>query len=168
MKKTLLLNNSYQYNAIIEEKQAIKLLYKNKAEIVSFWDNYEINWINNSTLQFPAILRLKTAHKQHYKSYHFNRDVIIKRDNNTCQYCEAVLIKSEITIDHIVPKFKGGKSNFYNCVVACKVCNNLKSHNSLEESGLKLIKQPGYPGNLMKIAFDESLWHKDWKMFLDN
>lgn len=167
MKKTLLLNANYQYNAIIDEKHAIKLLCRGKTEIVSTWEDYQIKWLNNSKLQFPAILKLKTPHKQHYKTYHFNRDVIIKRDNATCQYCEEQLVKSEITIDHIVPKYKGGKSNFYNCVVACKSCNNLKSHMSLEDCGLKLIRQPGYPGNLMKICFDESLWHPDWKMFLD-
>lgn len=168
MKKTLLLNNSYQYNAIIDERRAIRLIFKEKVEVVSIWEDYEIKWSNNSYLKFPAILKLKAPHKQHYKTYHFNRDVIIKRDNSTCQYCGDVLSKGDITIDHIVPKFKGGKSNFYNCVVACKYCNNLKSHMSLEDCGLKLIKQPGYPGNLMKISFDESLWHKDWKMFLDN
>jgi 5-methylcytosine-specific restriction endonuclease McrA len=166
MKKTLLLSNSYQYNAIIDERHAIKLLFKNKVEIVCTWEDYQIKWINNSILNFPAILRLNTAHKQHYKTYHFNRDVIVKRDNSTCQYCSRALSKSDITIDHIIPKCKGGKSNFYNCVICCKSCNGLKSHQSLEECGLKLIKTPGYPGNLMKIAFDEALWHKDWKMFL--
>lgn len=111
-------------------------------------------------------MKLKKSYKQHFKVFYFNRDVIVRRDSNTCQYCSKILIKSEITIDHIIPKCKGGKSNFYNCVVACKSCNGLKSHQTLEECGLKLIKQPSYPGNVIKVNFDESLWHEDWKMFL--
>lgn len=170
MKKTLLLNYSYQYNAIISERHAIKLIFKNKADIISTWDDYKINWINNSILQFPAILKLKTPYKQFFKSsrsYYFSRDAIIKRDNNTCQYCSAILVKNQITIDHIIPKYHGGKSNFYNCIVACKQCNALKANKLLEESGLKLIRQPEIPKNFMQINIDESLWHKDWKMFLN-
>jgi 5-methylcytosine-specific restriction endonuclease McrA len=90
--------------------------------------------------------------------------MIYKRDNYTCQYCGAT---KHLTIDHVVPKSKGGGDTYFNLVVACSKCNIKKSDKFLEQTDMKLLKKPRAPKN--KIEF--SLWGSDnleWSSYISN
>ncbi len=164
MKQCLLLNATYEIISFIPEKRAIKLLFKeNKVEPISYWDDYIYKNIKN-----PSILRLKKHVKRNFYTLNFSRKTLINRDKSTCQFCSIKLIASEVTIDHLVPKSQGGGTNFLNCVVSCKNCNNKKGNKTLEESGLKLIKPPIHPkfSPSYNINYNKECWHDDWKNYL--
>lgn len=169
-KRTLLLNANYEPLTFLTEKRALTFLAKefidnDKVEIISTWnDSIEIY---NKNINFPAILKLKKQIKRSYKPLSFSRKELIKRDNNLCQFCSKKIYGSEITVDHIVPKSKGGETSFLNCVIACLPCNSKKANLSLDESGLKLIKKPIHPVLYSHDPFRDRItsWHEDWNFY---
>ena len=168
MPQDLLLTNTYEFNSFIGENRAIKLLFNNKVDIISAWEDINIYWINGE-IKLPAILRLVNPIKKfsYNPAHSFSRRAIIKRDKSSCQYCGKHLSTKDITIDHVVPKSQGGNNSFINCVVSCLKCNSLKSNKNLEESGLRLINKPQVPNYLIYQQPDDKDWHKDWLYYLD-
>lgn len=165
-KKTLLLNANYEVLSFVSERRAFKLYFKDKIDVLSSWD--EIVKCGDLKINYPATIKLKNLIKRNYFFINFSRQAIVKRDNQTCQYCFKKLILSEVTIDHVIPKSKGGSSSFTNCVVSCNLCNNKKSDLTLEKSGLKLAIKPTHPSFDGKYYFSHppKYWHQDWDLFL--
>ena len=145
MKRTLLLNNSYEVLSFLPFQKCIKLLFsdKDKVEVVSSWQD-KISWSRGS-IDYPAILRMKYQVPTKFYKVNFSRTAIVHRDKNHCQYCNKKLSASQITIDHVIPKSRGGGNTFTNCVVSCNPCNNKKSDRTPEEAGMVLIRQPMHP-----------------------
>ena len=114
-KKTLLLNASYEVLSFIPERKVFKLLFKDKVEVVSNWDEH-IVW-GNGRMKHPSILRLRNHVKRNYFNSNFSRKALVKRDRSTCQYCGDKLSASKITVDHVLPRAQGGVTSFINCVV---------------------------------------------------
>lgn len=83
-----------------------------------------------------------------------------RRDRCTCQYCGMRLPPEKLTIDHVLPKTRGGRTSFENCVLACKKCNTFKADRTPEEAGMKLIERPE-----MKILHPSNrvMWNKPYK-----
>lgn len=169
-KRTLLLNNNYEPLTFLTEKRTLsflarEFLFNDKVEIISTWDD-DIK-IFNDTVNFPAILRLKSQIKRSYKPLSFSRKELLKRDNSSCQFCAKRLNDKDITIDHIIPKSKGGKTSFLNCVVSCLPCNSKKGNNLMEEVGMKLVKKPTHPILYSHDPFRDKItsWHEDWNFY---
>jgi 5-methylcytosine-specific restriction endonuclease McrA len=78
--------------------------------------------------------------------------MIYARDNHTCQYCGAT---TRLTIDHVVPKCRGGGDTWENLVVACSSCNTKKGNTLLEQTGMKLARQPRAPYSNMQFALNK-------------
>ena len=167
-KRALLLNSNYQILSFISERKIIKFLYKEKANPISFWDD-EIAWIGKN-IKLPSILVLNNEVKYRVSKINFSRKLIIKRDQGVCQYCENKLYGDEITIDHILPKSRGGKTSYLNCVVACHSCNNSKGDLTPEEAGLQLIKAPHVPtfSNKFYVSDQQEFWHDSWDDFFNS
>jgi 5-methylcytosine-specific restriction endonuclease McrA len=168
LKKTLLLNSSYEVLTFVSEKRAIKLLIKDKCEIISSWDDI-ICW-GSGQLQLPSILRLKTYVKVNYFASNFSRKAVVKRDKSFCQYCGQKLSAAAITIDHVIPRAQKGATSFTNCVVSCHTCNNKKANRTPEQAGLILLKRPIYPpfGPHYYLIDPKDYWHAEWDGFLAN
>jgi 5-methylcytosine-specific restriction endonuclease McrA len=100
-------------------------------------------------------------------SIRYSRYNIFLRDNFTCQYCGLTLPKSQLTIDHIIPRAQGGKSSFSNAVACCSNCNRLKADRTPEQAGMKLIRQPTEPKwkSYTGLAFDD-VKKQYWNRFL--
>jgi len=140
MESCLLLNVDYTFLNIVDWKRALVLLYKNKVQVVK----YSKKTIKscNQTIVVPLVIRLMSSIKTLYKAkVPYSKRNIFTRDEG-CAYCNS---KTNLTIDHIKPKSKGGKTNFLNCVACCKPCNNKKGDRILEESGMLLKKEPYIP-----------------------
>jgi len=166
-KKTLLLNYTDEIIAFIKEKKALRLVYKGKAEVISVWDNIKFR-VSSGVMHLPAVIKLKyyVFRKFSKRGIVFSRLNVLKRDKYSCQYCGKVLKSTQATIDHVFPKTLGGQSTFENCVVACKKCNSKKSSKTLEESGMKLIREPTAPLEHIHYMSTEDGWHKDWEKYL--
>lgn len=167
-KKTLLLSANYEALSFIKERKTLKLLFKDKVDVISAWDE-SVRWVDGD-IQYPSIVRLKSQIKRHHLHVSFSRAALVRRDRATCQYCNKQLQPSMITIDHVLPKSLGGGTNFSNCVVCCKPCNSKKSNKTPEMANMPLIRKPFTPSFHVHLQSKEvdGVWHSDWSMFLNN
>ena len=144
----LVLNNSYEPINITNWKRAIVLLLKEKAHALS---SRVIRLVNYIRIPFAKIV----AHTP-------SRAMIYKRDNNKCQYCGST---KSLTIDHVIPKSKGGQDTWENLVVACSPCNVKKGDKLLEQTNMKLARKPMAP--VSKVLMDlENTGVEEWKEFV--
>lgn len=143
----LVLNSSYEPLNITSWKRAVVLLLKQKAQILS---HRVIRLLNYVKVPLSKII-----------SYHPSRSLIYKRDGHKCQYCGAT---RHLTIDHVIPKSKGGEDTWENLVVACNKCNTKKSDTLLEQTGMKLMKKPRAPYNKMQFVLTNSEI-SEWKEY---
>jgi len=156
--KVLLLNNSYEPISVITAKKAIIMYFLDKVDVVK---KSKIV-INSLYLKFniPEVIKLKNYIYIKHSKISLTRKNILKRDNNTCQYCGKN--KSEITIDHILPKDKGGNDSWNNLVVACKRCNMIKGNYLLKDIDMQLIRKPFEPTKiiyLQNVGKNNKSWH---------
>jgi len=168
MYQALLLNLNYQVLEIIHERRAIKLLIKDKVEVLSVWDD-QYSYLSSKT-NYPAVLRLRYLIKRPIKELAFSRYAVFRRDSYICQYCETGLTLRDITIDHITPRTARGKTTFINCVASCYPCNNKKGGRTPEQAGMKLRQKPFVPTSNVQGAdsFNQTLWHDSWQFYLQN
>ena len=171
MKLSLLLNDDYTPLNFVSPMRALVLLFRGSAEIVSI-DGPSLWNVTYSTptkeFKAPATLRLKKRVPVVNVIPRFRRKALFNRDDWQCQYCGIDLDDDTVTIDHIIPKTRGGPRSWKNCVTSCKRCNMKKGSRSLSESGLTLLKNPTSPKmhhfwDVQKKNFE---WHNDWKYFL--
>lgn len=144
MLPTLLLNQSYETISFISLRSLIKLIVKDKVEILSNWPNEEINW-SSGYINYPATVRLKYYIHRSPGFSKFNRRAVFRRDMFTCLYCSETLSLNKATIDHLIPTSRGGKSEWKNVATSCLSCNNKKGDKTPEEAGMKLLYEPYQP-----------------------
>ena len=164
--KTLLLNAGYEVLHFINDRKMLKLITKNKVEIISEWEEYII-W-NSGKMKHPSILKLKEHVRRNYFNSNFSRKALIKRDKSSCQYCSKKLTASQITIDHVLPRCQGGITSFINCVVSCQDCNSKKADKTPEQAKMALLKKPSHPtfSSHYYVADPQEYWHPDWDQFM--
>ncbi len=164
MKQTLLLDSSYYPLQMIDWKRAICLFFTERAEVVEHHSDIEIKSTHDS-FKLPKVMRLFTK-VGNINTVKFNRLNVFYRDNFTCQYCGGKFKASELTLDHVHPKSKGGKSCWENIVSACGPCNNKKADGLPEKGGMTPIKTPKEPKwisiFLLKLEQKEKLVWADW------
>ena len=161
-KKVLLLNQSYQPLMTLGAKRAIILSFTDKVEVLERY-SVQIHSINLS-LFIPSVIRLRDYVKFNKKRISLSRKNILKRDDHVCQYCNT---KSNfMTVDHIVPKDKGGKDSWENLVAACVLCNTKKGNKLLQDISIKLLKKPKIPSILFNLQRDLSNAQNSWKPYL--
>ena len=104
------------------------------------------------TFKIPEVIRLTKYDKMPQHKIHFSRRTIYKRDGNQCMYCGIKPGTEELTIDHVLPRSKGGLTTWENCVLACVACNSLKADKMMHEvrskkypNGMKLLTVPKKP-----------------------
>lgn len=167
MKKVLLLNNTYEVLSFISEKKALKLMFKDKVDIISVWPDVDIMFHSGNKIKFPSVLKLKYFIKKNFSQLSFSRKSVFKRDRFYCQYCGKNLKSGQVTVDHVVPKSLGGLSSFGNCVTACYGCNNKKGSRTPEQANMKLINMPTQPVGYLHYVSENDQWHNDWDNFLN-
>ena len=96
-------------------------------------------------IRVPEIILLTRYGKVPRKTVTFSRRNLYRRDQYRCQYCGARPGTEELSIDHIVPRSRGGRSTWENCVLSCVRCNARKSNRILDETGLRLLRRPYKP-----------------------
>lgn len=131
MERIILLNADYSFLNVVSWKKAFALIAKNKVEVVKYSEKV-IRSAAGAVMQIPVVMRLIKLIRTIYKArVPFSKRNVMVRDGMKCVYCGVTGVR--FTIDHVVPKAKGGKSTFENCVTACKPCNHRKGHRSCRE-----------------------------------
>lgn len=112
----------------------------------------------------PSIIRLKNYISVPFKNIILSRKNILKRDGHRCAYCGKKV--SELTLDHILPRSRGGEDTWDNLVACCLRCNNKKGNRTPAESGMKLLVKPYTPDYIMMIKSEMGSRYDEWKPFL--
>jgi 5-methylcytosine-specific restriction endonuclease McrA len=159
----LLLNQSYEPLTICNVKKAIILVLLGKAELVENNDKKEIHSVLK-TFPWPSVVRLNDFIKVPYKKIILTRRNILKRDGHKCVYCGRADLP--LTIDHILPKSKGGDDSWENLVAACLPCNNRKGNRILEDAGMRLKIKPYTPNHIMFMRHSAGRLEETWKQYL--
>tara|TARA_R110001592_G_scaffold362287_2_gene675650 strand:- start:1822 stop:2328 length:507 start_codon:yes stop_codon:yes gene_type:complete len=141
--KTLKLDNSYKPIEIIDSIAAFSLVYRKKAKIVEGY-NTQIHSSNHSWTE-PAVIVLDRYVDFKFFRVGCTRRNIYERDKHTCQYCQNTFQASKLTLDHVIPKSKGGQKSWENLVTSCKKCNQFKGSKHLSDTGMELSRQPVKP-----------------------
>jgi len=168
MQKALLLDKNYVALSLVPWQKAVKLMVKGKAEPVD-----GSNIVRNvrgaeSSFGVPSIIRLLVVipWKAHMGRLKFSRKNVIVRDGSICQYCGIKIGKSASTIDHVIPRSRGGKTDYFNCVTCCKSCNNKKSDKMPSEVNLRLLNKPKKPTFLTLYRDYLEKSPEEWKDFI--
>lgn len=144
MESVILLNSDYSFLNVISWKRAVRLVVKGKVEVIKATDKIISNAEKTFQMLIPKVLRLVKLVRSIYKTrVPFSKRNILVRDEFTCLYCGRK--DQRLTIDHIIPKSRGGKTTFENCVASCKPCNNKKNNRTPREAGMFLKRQPTQP-----------------------
>jgi len=114
----------------------------------------------------PEVILLTTYEGIGERSVIFSRKNLFKRDRYTCQYCATQPGPEGLTVDHVVPRSRGGVSSWENCVLACVECNKRKGDRSPEKAGLKLLKAPRKPSWRTLVQVPPRLRRESWDQFL--
>ena len=143
MERVLLLNITYEPLKIINWKRAITLLFLEKVEVVEEYGR-EIHSISFS-IKLPAVVRLLRMVKRPKAAVKFSRQNIYTRDKYRCQYCGEKFGSEELTYDHVIPKSRGGLTEWKNIVTCCVECNRRKGGLTPKEASMRLIRKPYRP-----------------------
>lgn len=142
--RTLLLNQGYQPVGACRWQKAMCMLILGKAEIVEEYDSWEIRSAND-IFPAPAVLRLKEYNKLGPQYVKFSRENVYLRDGHVCQYCHVRFSARKLTLDHVVPRSRGGKTTWDNIVASCWDCNYKKADRTPREAGMPLLTVPTMP-----------------------
>jgi 5-methylcytosine-specific restriction endonuclease McrA len=136
----LVLNASYEPINICAARRAIVLVLKGLA--MPEEENGHYLHAARLAMRVPSVIRLLEYRRIPHQTRALSRKNILLRDRNTCQYCGLVLPSGELTLDHVVPRSRGGSSTWENLVACCHTCNRRKGNHLLSETEMKLVKEP--------------------------
>jgi 5-methylcytosine-specific restriction endonuclease McrA len=159
----LVLNQNYEPLNVCHARRAIVLLDRGKAEVLEHWPGV----IRTPTREFPrpSVIRLVQLVKRPRPRVRLTRREVFLRDNYTCQYC-GVRTK-DLTLDHLIPRHRGGRHVWDNLVSACRQCNHRKGGKTPEEARMPLRRQPFEPRASSYYLFYQYLdGHSEWRKFL--
>lgn len=165
MQEVLVLNNNYQPLNITNVRRALVLIVLGKAEPLR--TDTGAYHSERQVYPLPTVVRLNHYVRRPVPELQVSRRSIFARDQHTCQYCGAQNVA--LTVDHVIPKDRGGDTDWHNLVCCCTKCNNLKGNRTPAEAGLSLIRTPRRPKFIPYISYTKflaALRNPDWYDFL--
>lgn len=161
--KVLVLNCSYEPLTICNVQKAVLLLFGGKAVPVAHHPERVISTVSHS-FPMPSIVRLTFFVRIPYRQIILTRKNILLRDNYQCQYCGKTDLP--LTIDHIIPRSRGGEHTWENLITACSRCNSKKGDKTPREAGMLPLKQAFRPNKLMFMRQQKTTISDEWKPYL--
>ena len=155
---------SYYPLSLWSWQDSIKSVFLDRVSIVSYYDRQIRS--PSFSMKLPSVIALK-SYIRPQSNPNFTRFNVFLRDKFSCQYCGS---KNELTFDHLLPRSKGGKTNWDNVVTACSSCNVKKGGRLIKNSGMTLNQWPFQPTteDLHKNGknFPPNFLHKSWMDYL--
>ena len=165
MGDVLVLNATYEPLSVVSVKRAVVLLLKEKAELIET-ANARLR-AENFSLPKPLVIRLVYFVKIPRRvSLPVTRRGVLTRDQYTCQYCGVTPPRKLLTVDHILPRSRGGKTTWENVITACQKCNGRKSNRTPAEANMKLLSEPTRPRYLAIAALGNAEAKQAWGKYM--
>jgi len=136
----LVLNATFEPINVTAVRRALVLLLKGVAQAEEL-NHAEIHSASNA-VRVPSVIRLLAYRHIPQQTRALSRKNILLRDRNICQFCGKIFPASDLTLDHVVPRSRGGRSSWENLVACCYQCNNHKGDRTPEEASLQLVRRP--------------------------
>ena len=167
MQSALLLNASFEPLKVISWQRAVTLFFSGKVEVV---EEYETSIRSVSlVIRAPAVVRLLNYVKVTRRKPPLSKANILARDDFECQYCRTKLRGGEATLDHVIPRSKGGTTCWNNIVTCCTKCNRKKGGRTPSEARMPLKTTPVQPEWLPVLVIRlHGKIPQTWHSFLDN
>jgi 5-methylcytosine-specific restriction endonuclease McrA len=179
----LVLNRSYMPIHVTSAKRAFSLLYQGLARAIDrhyqtfdfqSWSELAIEahdqtiGLVDRVIKVPKVIVLIAFDRMPRRHVRFSRHNIYARDANTCQYCGRQFPRSELNLDHVIPRSLGGTSTWENIVCSCLACNRRKGGRTPQEAGLRLLRPARRPKwtPMMGMLLTE-IRHREWLPFLN-
>ena len=187
--RVLVLNRNWQAVNIVGVKRAFSLLWQDHARVINTrsgefapldageWIAYSEGLATESGMDFihtvrlsiliPKVLLLRSYDRLPVSEIKFNRENVFIRDNYTCQYTGRRCKAADLTLDHVIPRERGGRTSWENIVTCRRDINSLKANRLPHEAGLTLIRKPGRPKwRPFSAVVAASTVDRDWRHFL--
>lgn len=161
--RVLVLNQSYEPILICSVRKALLLLLLDKAELVETRNGSLIRSVRHA-YPYPSVIRLHAYIRMPYKKVELSRRNILRRDGFACQYCGTR--SAPLTIDHVIPRSRGGGDTWENLVTACIPCNNRKGNRTPEEAGMRLRNVPRKPNHIVFLRNFMGSVESEWRPYL--
>jgi len=152
MAAVLVLNATYEPLGVVSLRRALVLLLKDKAEVIEATEE-------RIRAQTISLLPRRS-------SAPLSRRAVLLRDNYTCQYCGQRPSRSEMTIDHVMPRIRGGTTTWENVVCACLRCNTRKGSRTPEEAHMPLRRSPFRPRYCAVVLLSGAPVHEAWVKYI--
>jgi 5-methylcytosine-specific restriction endonuclease McrA len=162
MSATLLLNATFEPMKVISWQRAVTLVFLGKVDVVEAYDD-AITSVSAS-LPMPSVVRLRRYARQE-RRVKFSRTNVYRRDGFSCQYCGAKPGVHELTLDHVVPRARGGRTEWTNIVTCCVPCNARKADRTPEQARMSLPRPPARPEHMPAVSLSEAA-HESWHGYL--
>ncbi len=161
----LVLNASYEPLNVVSIRRAVVLLLKEKAELVEAAERM----LHAERMEMPCPLVIRLVHyvkiPQHF-GLPLTRRMVLARDQYTCQYCGAQPGASELTLDHVIPRSRGGSKTWENVVACCRRCNQRKGDRTPAEAHMRLLRQPFRPRYVALALLYQMHEHEVWRKYI--
>lgn len=160
--RALLLNASWEAICSVSLKRAVILVLSEKAEIVTAEEGTELHSASSS-MPRPRVIRLiRYVNVPRFRKAYLSRRTILQRDNHECCYCGG----RANTMDHVVPRSRGGRHSWTNIVACCYDCNQRKDNKTLEDLGWSMRYAPYEPEGSKRVALIVGSIHPSWEEWL--
>lgn len=161
-RKVLVLNQDYSALSVCSATKAFLLVYLDKAELVSHAPNQHLRTID-AHYPMPTVIRLHRYVQVPYKGVMMTRQNIFKRDQHRCVYCNT---HEDLTLDHVIPRSRGGRSSWDNLTTACKRCNAKKGDFTPEEANMPMRQRPFKPSFIVFLRELSGVADDSWLPYL--
>lgn len=160
----LVLNQSYEPLTVCRARRAVVLVFQGKAEMLEDGLGY-IHTIKD-TVPLPSVIRLAQMIKRPRRKRKMTRYEIFNRDKYTCQYCGVQ--NRNLTLDHVIPRYRGGQHTWENVVSCCVTCNRRKAGRTPKEANMKLMRTPAPPknGSFFIVPYRYTNRRDEWNKYL--
>lgn len=161
MRRALVLNATYEPLSVVPARRALCLLLSDKADLLH--DDGSVAHAATIEVPFPSVIRLRYIVKVPYRRQTaLSRRALFARDGNSCQYCGG----PADSIDHVMPRSRGGAHTWDNVAAACRPCNLAKRDRTPEEAGMLLARAPRPPRASAWMVVSPGAVPEDWKPYL--
>lgn len=159
----LVLNQNYEPLNVCKVRRALNLLFRGKAEVLENGRG-SLHSINGE-FDIPSVIRLVYLIRHHQRPRRLTKLEVFSRDGYTCQYCGRG--GKELTLDHVIPRRRGGEHSWENVVTACIPCNRRKAGRTPLEAGMPLLREPKPPRhNGFYVPYHYLRAHTEWRKYL--